>query len=212
MLSRRLLWIPVCLLAAVFPDTAQQNLTLADATARALARNHAIRLEREGITAADARMTEALGEYDPQVRLDLTARHSRDPITSLFSGAPSGEVAPTANSFGSKPLRVAAVQVRRDCVGVDVGVARRHQQFVCLGLTPPTTPLLASTCGSLSTNLFVLTRQNDLAQAQLAEIKRSGASPIVLELCCSFCVRRSERSTAVRQNDRRNASKGEPCL
>jgi outer membrane protein TolC len=101
MLSLRLLWIPVCLLAAASAAAAQQNLTLADATARALARNHAIRIEREGISAADARMTEALGEYDPQVRLDLTARHSRDPITSLFSGAPSGEVAPTANSFGS---------------------------------------------------------------------------------------------------------------
>ena len=87
-------------------------------------------LEREGITAANARMTEALGEYDPQVRLDLTARHSRDPITSLFSGAPSGEVAPTAQQLWIEPLGVAADQVRRDCVGVDVGVARRHQQFV----------------------------------------------------------------------------------
>jgi outer membrane protein TolC len=71
MLSHRLLWIPVCLLAAASAAAAQENLTLADATARALARNHAIRIEREGITAADARVTEALGEYDPQLRLDL---------------------------------------------------------------------------------------------------------------------------------------------
>ena len=100
MLSLRLLTIPVCLLAAV-STAAAQELTLADATARALEKNHAIRIEREGIAAAAARMSGALGEYDPQVKFDLTARHSRDPITSLFSGAPAGDVAPTANSFGS---------------------------------------------------------------------------------------------------------------
>ena len=113
MTSHRLLWISVCLLAVAPGASAQgrpwldeaqdarSRLTLADATAKALARNHAIRIEREGTTAADARMLGARGEYDPQLRFDFTARHHKDPITSLFSGAPAGEVAPSQNSFGS---------------------------------------------------------------------------------------------------------------
>ena len=107
MASRRLLSISVCLLATASAAHAQEtrgtmsSLTLADATARALAKNLAIRIERESIAAADARMSGARGDYDPRVRFDLTARHRRDPITSLFSGAPSGEAAPTQNSFGS---------------------------------------------------------------------------------------------------------------
>src|SRR5262249_22583382 len=60
-----------------------------------------IRIEREAIAAAAARMSGARGEYDPQIRFDLTSRHRREPVTSLFSGAPDGEVAPMQNSFGS---------------------------------------------------------------------------------------------------------------
>ena len=101
MVSFRLLPIPVCMLATATAVHAQESLTLADATARALAKNHAIRIERESIAGADARMSGARGEYDPQLRWDLTARHYRDPNTSLFSGAPSGEVAPSQNSLGS---------------------------------------------------------------------------------------------------------------
>lgn len=97
----RLLWISVCLATAARSAGAQERLTLADATSRALSKNHAIRIEREAAAAADARMLGARGEYDPQLRFDFTARHHKDPITSLFSGAPAGEVAPSQNSFGS---------------------------------------------------------------------------------------------------------------
>src|SRR5262245_28451263 len=101
MLLHRLLSIPVCLLAAATAASAQENLSLADATARALAKSHAIRIERESVAAAEAQITGAYGAYDPQLKLELTARHSRDPITSIFSGAPAGHTAATDNSFGS---------------------------------------------------------------------------------------------------------------
>ena len=101
MLLQRLLSIPVCLLAAATAASAQENLSLADATARALAKNHAIRIERESVAAAEAQVTGAYGAYDPQLKLELTTRHSRDPITSIFSGAPAGHTAATDNSFGS---------------------------------------------------------------------------------------------------------------
>src|SRR5215467_7202665 len=88
MVSRRLLSISVCLLAAVRGAAAQEK-------------NHAIRIERESIAAADARVVGARGDYDPQLHFDVTTRRWRDPNTSLFSGAPSGEVAATNNVFGS---------------------------------------------------------------------------------------------------------------
>lgn len=80
---------------------AQQPLTLTDATSRALAKNHSIRVEREHVTAADARARGALGAYDAQLHVDVNARHHRDPVNSLFSGAPSGSPAPSQNSFTS---------------------------------------------------------------------------------------------------------------
>ena len=104
MTSHRVLSISVCLLAVATAVRAQEGMTtitLADATARALTMNHAIRIEREAIAAADARMSGAAGEYDPKLRLDVSGRRRRDPMTTLFSGAPAGDVAPSQNSFSS---------------------------------------------------------------------------------------------------------------
>ena len=80
---------------------AQEPLTLTDATSRALAKNHSIRVEREHVAAADARARGAFGAYDAQLHVDVNARHHRDPVNSLFSGAPSGSPAPSQNSFTS---------------------------------------------------------------------------------------------------------------
>jgi outer membrane protein len=101
MASPRLLSISVCLLAAASGAAAQEPLTLADATARALAANHAIRIERESVAAAAARMSGARGDYDPQLHVDVSAERRRDPVASIFSGAPAGELAPTTNRIGS---------------------------------------------------------------------------------------------------------------
>jgi outer membrane protein len=80
---------------------ADERLTLAEATTRALARNHSIRVEREHVAAADARARGSLGAYDVQLSVDVGARHHRDPVNSLFSGAPNGRPAPSQNSFTS---------------------------------------------------------------------------------------------------------------
>src|SRR2546426_3230050 len=101
MLLNRFLTVVVCLLAAAGAAGAQERLTLADATSRALAKNHAIRVERENVAAVDARSLGALGAYDVQLKLDLNARHHRDPVNSLFSGAPIGKPGASQNSFGS---------------------------------------------------------------------------------------------------------------
>jgi HAE1 family hydrophobic/amphiphilic exporter-1 len=95
----RLVTIFVCLLAASTTATAQERLTLVDATTQALAKNHRIRMEREEITAADARMESARGSYDATFRFDAGTGYYRHPITSLFSGAPEGDLAPSWGYF-----------------------------------------------------------------------------------------------------------------
>lgn len=97
----RLLTVGVCLVATSAGLVAQERLTLAEATSRALEQNHAIRVEPENVAAAEGRTLSASGAYDIQMRLDIAARHHRDPINSLFSGAPDGRPAPSQNSFGS---------------------------------------------------------------------------------------------------------------
>lgn len=78
-----------------------QPLTLAEATARALQRNTDIRIEREAVKAADARELRAQGSYDFELKADVSERHHLDPIVTLFSGAPQGEVTPSNTDFSS---------------------------------------------------------------------------------------------------------------
>ena len=74
-------------------------LTLADVTARALARNNDIALERESFRIADASVLRADGSYDPTFRLDARYRNHTDPANSLLSGAPAGEISPSAEGM-----------------------------------------------------------------------------------------------------------------
>ena len=78
------------------PAPAGVSLTLADATARALERNNDIALERESFRIADASILRADGSYDPTFRLDARYRNHTDPANSLLSGAPYGEIVPSA--------------------------------------------------------------------------------------------------------------------
>jgi len=86
----------VALVCAGFASIAgaQPALTLVDATARALAKNRDIVIEREAGTAADASIARALGAYDPLLRADARYRDAIVPTTSLLSGAPQGDLAP----------------------------------------------------------------------------------------------------------------------
>ncbi len=80
---------------------AQQPITLADATARALQRNTDIRIEREVVTAAEQREMGAFGSYDFHLKADASDHYHLDPIVTLFSGAPPGEVTPKNNDISS---------------------------------------------------------------------------------------------------------------
>jgi HAE1 family hydrophobic/amphiphilic exporter-1 len=80
---------------------AQESLTLRDATARALAKNRDIEIERENVQQADAGADRAQSAYDPTFRAEARYRDQRVPTTSVLSGAPEGELAPTFREVSS---------------------------------------------------------------------------------------------------------------
>jgi outer membrane protein len=86
--------IAICTFAWARVATAQTALTLADATARALAKNRDIAIEREAENVAEANIARAQGAYDPLLRGDARYREAKVPVTSVLSGAPADELAP----------------------------------------------------------------------------------------------------------------------
>ena len=74
-------------------------LSLADATARALANNNDIAIERESFRIVDASLLKADAPYDPTLRLDARYRNHTDPANSLLSGAPPNELAPSGEGY-----------------------------------------------------------------------------------------------------------------
>jgi HAE1 family hydrophobic/amphiphilic exporter-1 len=70
-------------------------LTLEDAVARALEKNETLRIERTAVDAAEAAVSGAEGAYDPVLGLSAGWNRTTPPVNSAFSGAPTGELAPT---------------------------------------------------------------------------------------------------------------------
>ena len=101
MITSKTGFVALAVVCAASMAQAQQALTLGDATARALQRNTDIRIEREIVGAAEAREAGALGSYDFRLKADASEHHHRDPSTTLFSGAPPGDVAPSNTDFSS---------------------------------------------------------------------------------------------------------------
>ena len=76
------------------------RLTLAEARALALGKNVELRFERESAAVSEAGELRAEGAWDPLVRVDARVRERTDPVNSILSGAPAGELSPTSRSAG----------------------------------------------------------------------------------------------------------------
>lgn len=76
-----------------------QELTLSDAIARALEKNADVVVERESLNIAEASVLRADAAYEPALRGDARLRKRTDPINSVLSGAPVGELSPTVRSL-----------------------------------------------------------------------------------------------------------------
>ena len=90
------LWLVAGALSAA--DPAPVKLTLQKATRRALERNTTLAVERQSAGQAAAAVKGAEGAYDILWNADLSWRKNTDPINSVFSGAPPGELAPENES------------------------------------------------------------------------------------------------------------------
>jgi outer membrane protein TolC len=78
-----------------------QELTLSDAIARALEKNADVVVERESLNIAEASVLRADAAYEPTLRGEARLRKRTDPVNSVLSGAPQGELAPTIRSLQS---------------------------------------------------------------------------------------------------------------
>lgn len=78
-----------------------QTLSLDDAIALALQKNGDIVVERENLFIAGAALTRAEAAYEPLLRGEARLRDRTDPVNSILSGAPRGELAPTTTSLQS---------------------------------------------------------------------------------------------------------------
>ncbi|HYG64814.1 MAG TPA: TolC family protein, partial [Thermoanaerobaculia bacterium] len=85
--------------AAGIAQMVERPLTLTEAIALALENNEGIRIERALLESAEAGILGAQGAYDPLVEVEGGWRRSSLPVNSSFSGAPSGQLAPTTESF-----------------------------------------------------------------------------------------------------------------
>lgn len=87
--------------AVVGAPPAEVPLTLADARLRALEKNIELRVERENATVAGSGETRAKGAYDPTLRADARWRDRTDPVNSILSGAPAGDLAPNSSGWAA---------------------------------------------------------------------------------------------------------------
>lgn len=76
-----------------------QELTLSDAISRALEKNADVVVERESLNIAEASVLRADAAYEPSLRGDARLRKRTDPLNSVLSGAPPGELSPTVRSL-----------------------------------------------------------------------------------------------------------------
>lgn len=76
-------------------------LTLAEARARALEKNVELRVERENAAISASGEYRSEGAYDPALRADARWRDRTDPVNSILSGAPTGELAPEYSGYAA---------------------------------------------------------------------------------------------------------------
>ena len=117
------------------PPTPAVPLTLAEARALALERNVELRVERESAAIAGSGELRARGAYDPVLRADARWRERTDPVNSVLSGAPAGELAPTQRGVGLS-LGVVQLLPTGGSFSLSSSVARERTDGVLAVLSP----------------------------------------------------------------------------
>jgi outer membrane protein len=113
----------------------QVPLTLSEARARALEKNLELRVERENATIAGSGETKAKGAYDPTLRADARWRDRTDPVNSIISGAPTGELGPNSSGYAAN-LGLAQLIPTGGTVSLTTSVSRDETTNVFAVLSP----------------------------------------------------------------------------
>ena len=125
----------IFLLLMAFSANAQEELTLSEAIARALEKNADVVVERESLNIADALLLRADAAYEPSLRGDARLRKRTDPVNSVLSGAPQGELAPAVRSLQTSASLVQLLPTG-GTVSVFSGVGRDETNSFFALLTP----------------------------------------------------------------------------
>ncbi len=123
----------LCLAAALSAQA--QELTLAEAITRALEKNADIVVERESVHIAEANVMRANAAYEPAMRGDARLRKHVDPVNSILSGAPRGELAPTVRNLQTS-ASVMQLLPTGATVSVFSGISRDETNSIFALLTP----------------------------------------------------------------------------
>ena len=190
--------LPLLLVLAAVPaaglraeeSAPETRLTLAEARALALERNVELRVEREAAAIADAGELRARGAWDPLLKVDARLRERTDPVNSILSGAPAGELAPTVRSTGLS-LGVVQLLPTGGSLTLTSSLAREKTDNVFAILSPAWT----SSIGLEVRQPLLRNRVTDPARAALrvARIDR-GRSTASLRRVASDTVAAAERA------------------
>ena len=128
---KRLLFATLLAAATLSAD----ELTLHDAVRMALGRNPDVVVEREGVNIADATVLRAEAAYEPSLRGEARLREHTDPVNSILSGAPAGELGPTTRNFLTSASFVQLLPTG-GTVSVFSGLQRDNTNSILSILTP----------------------------------------------------------------------------
>jgi outer membrane protein TolC len=112
-----------------------QELTLSEAIARALEKNADVVVERESVHIAEANVLRADAAYEPSLRGDARLRKRTDPVNSVLSGAPAGELAPTVRNLQTSASIVQLLPTGAT-MSLFSGVSRDETNSIFALLTP----------------------------------------------------------------------------
>lgn len=127
-----------------WPFSAQGDsvaLTLSEVTIMALEKNGDMVVERGSLDIARAGVLRAEAAYEPAFRADVRFRERTDPVNSILSGAPEGEVAPTFTGFQTSASLVGLLRTGGS-VSITSGIGRDETNSILALLTPSWTTLL----------------------------------------------------------------------
>jgi outer membrane protein TolC len=149
-----------------------EELTLADAIALALEKNADVVVERESVNIAEANVLRANAAYEPMLRGDARLRKHIDPVNSVLSGAPEGELAPTVRSVQTSASLVQLLPTGAT-VSVFSGVSRDETNSFFALLTPS----WSTSLGAEVRQPLLQNRRTDPARRaiRIARVDRTGA-------------------------------------